>query len=101
MRAGRDQRTVRALHETARRRTMDTNFTIRLDGPLKKTLDKLAKATGRSRAFLAQDALRQYVEEQAWQVAEIKKAIKEADASDFATEAEVNAVRAKWSANAG
>jgi predicted transcriptional regulator len=80
---------------------MDTNVTIRLDGTLKKTLDKLAKATGRSRAFLAQDALRQYVEEQAWQVGEIQKAIKEADAGDFATEAEVNAVRAKWSANAG
>ena len=80
---------------------MDTNFTIRLDGSLKRTLDQLAKATGRSRAFLAQDALRQYLEEQAWQVAEIRKAIKEADAGEFATEGEVNAVRAKWSANAG
>jgi RHH-type rel operon transcriptional repressor/antitoxin RelB len=80
---------------------MDTNVTIRLDGALKKTLDKLARATGRSRAFLAQDALRQYLEEQAWQVAEIQKAIKEADAGDFATEAAVSAVRAKWSGDAG
>ena len=80
---------------------MDTNFTIRLDGALKKTLDRLAKATGRSRAYLAQDALRQYLDEQAWQVAEIKKALKEADAGDFATEVELKAVRAKWSANAG
>ena len=79
---------------------MDTNVTIRMASGLKKSLDKLAKATGRSRAFLAQDALRQYLEEQAWQVGEIKQAIKEADAGDFATEAEVNAVRAKWGANA-
>jgi predicted transcriptional regulator len=79
---------------------MDTNVTIRMASGLKKSLDKLAKATGRSRAFLAQDALRQYLEEQAWQVAEIKQAIKEADAGEFATEADVSAVRAKWSANA-
>jgi len=80
---------------------MDTNVTIRLDAALKKTLDRLAKATGRSRSFLAQDALRQYLDEQAWQVAEIRAAIKEADAGGFATEAEVQAVRTKWSANAG
>jgi RHH-type rel operon transcriptional repressor/antitoxin RelB len=79
---------------------MSTNVTIRVDSGLKKLLDKLAKATGRSRAFLAQDALRQYLEEQAWQVAQIKQAIKEADAGDFATDAQVNAVRAKWSTNA-
>jgi RHH-type transcriptional regulator, rel operon repressor / antitoxin RelB len=79
---------------------MDTNMTIRMEAGLKKSLDKLAKATGRSRAFLAQDALRQYLEEQAWQVAEIKQAIKEADAGEFATDAEVNAVRAKWGVNA-
>ncbi len=80
---------------------MDTNVTIRIESGLKKSLDKLAKATGRSRAFLAQDALRQYLEEQAWQVAEIKQAIKEADAGEFATEAQVKTVRTKWSADAG
>jgi len=80
---------------------MDTNVTIRLDGALKKTLDKLAKATGRSRAYLAQDALRQYLEEQAWQVGEIKRALKEADAGEFASEAAVQSIRAKWSADAG
>jgi len=79
---------------------MDTNVTIRMALGLKRSLDKLAKATGRSRTFLAQDALRQYLEEQAWQVAEIKQAIKEADAGEFATDAEVKAVRAKWSRNA-
>jgi RHH-type transcriptional regulator, rel operon repressor / antitoxin RelB len=79
---------------------MDTNVTIRMESGLKKSLDRLAKATGRSRAFLAQDALRQYLAEQAWQVAEIKQAVKEADAGDFATDAEVKAVRTKWGASA-
>lgn len=74
----------------------DSRLTIRLTTELKRTLDKLAKATGRSRAFLAQDALRQYLEEQAWQVAEIQKAVKEADAGNFATNAEVNATLTKW-----
>lgn len=89
-----------ASHDFARDCTMDTNFTIRLDGTLKRTLDKLAKATGRSRAFLAQDALRQYLEEQSWQVAEIKKAVKEADAGDFATDTEFDATLSKWGVNA-
>jgi len=44
--------------------------------------------------------LRQYLEEQVWQVAEIKKAVKEADAGDFATDTEVDATLAKWGVNA-
>jgi RHH-type transcriptional regulator, rel operon repressor / antitoxin RelB len=80
---------------------MVTNITIRMESGLKKSLDKLAKSTGRSRAYLAQDALRQYIEEQAWQVAEIMQALKEADAGDFATDAQVKAMRTKWAVNAG
>jgi predicted transcriptional regulator len=76
-------------------------MTIRLDKSLKNTLDKLAKSTGRSRAYLAQDALRQYVEEQAWQVGEIKNAVKEADGGDFASDARVSKKLAKWGAKIG
>lgn len=78
----------------------DSRLTIRLTMELKRSLDKFAKATGRSHAFLAQDALRQYLEEQAWQVAEIKQAVQEADASEFATDAEVNGTLTKWGVNA-
>ena len=79
---------------------MATNLTVRLDTGTKKSLDQLAKATGRTRSFLAQDALRRYVEEEAWQVAEIRKAVKEADAGEFATDAEVTKTLKKWRAGA-
>lgn len=79
---------------------MSTNLTVRLETSVKKLLDKLAKSTGRSRSYLAQDALRRYVEEETWQIAEIEKAVKEADADDFASDAEVTGTLKKWRASA-
>jgi len=65
---------------------------FRVPPELKEQLDKLAQATGRSKTTLAVEALQTYLEEQAWQIAEIKEAIKEADAGDFATTGDVEAV---------
>lgn len=79
---------------------MNTNLTVRLETSVKKLLDKLAKSTGRSRSYLAQDALRRYVEDEVWQIGEIGKAVKEADAGDFATDAEVKTTLKKWRASA-
>jgi len=50
---------------------MESNLTIRLAEELKAQLDELAKLTGRSRAFHAQEALKRYLEEEAWQVQEL------------------------------
>jgi predicted transcriptional regulator len=79
---------------------MDLNLTIRLPATVKETLDKLAEATGRSRSFLAQEALRRYLEEEGWQVREIREGIREADAGDFATDEEVASTLAKWGVSA-
>jgi RHH-type rel operon transcriptional repressor/antitoxin RelB len=79
---------------------MTTNLTIRLDSAAKKALNKLAKATGRTRAFLAQEALARYLSEQAWQITEIRKAIKKADRGAFATQREVAEALAQWSDDA-
>jgi predicted transcriptional regulator len=79
---------------------MTTNLTVRLESSVKKLLDKLARSTGRSRSYLAQDALRRYVEEEAWQIAQIEKAVKESDAGDFASDAEVTSTLKKWRAGA-
>ena len=73
-----------------------TTMTIRLEPELKSRLDQLAEATHRSKSFLAAEAIREFVELNEWQVQEIKEAIKEADAGDFASDSEVNAVFAKW-----
>ena len=75
---------------------MSNTVTIRLDEAIKDKLEKLADATHRSRSFLAAEAIRDYVAINEWQINEIHAAIKEADAGDFATEDEVNAVLDKW-----
>ncbi len=79
---------------------MDTNtMTIRLPAKIKSRLAQLAKVTERSKSWLAADAIRTYLELQEWQIREIKAGVKEADAGDFASEAEVNAVFSKWRGN--
>ncbi len=71
-------------------------LTLRIDSGLKKKLDKLAKSTQRSRSFLAAEAIREFVSLNEWQIQEIEKGIREADAGNFATEEEVMAMRKKW-----
>jgi predicted transcriptional regulator len=76
-------------------------MTIRLEDDLKVRLDELAESTHRSKSFLAAEAVRQYVEQNEWQIAQVKSAIGEADAGDFASDAEVQAVIDRWSRVAG
>jgi predicted transcriptional regulator len=71
-------------------------MTIRLPSGVLSRLEKLAGATGRTKSFLAVEAIQSYLELEAWQVEEIKKGIAEADTGDFASDAEVDAVLAKW-----
>ncbi len=70
-------------------------LTLRIDDKLRKKLDKLAAATQRSRAFLAAEAIREYVDVNEWQVEEIKKGLAEAEAGDFASDEEVEKTIAK------
>ncbi|MEJ2445499.1 MAG: CopG family ribbon-helix-helix protein [Exilibacterium sp.] len=80
---------------------MSTTMTIRLEPELKARLDQLAEATHRSKSFLASEAIREFIELNEWQIQEIKEAIKEADAGDFADDQEVKDVFGKWGVNAG
>jgi RHH-type rel operon transcriptional repressor/antitoxin RelB len=76
-------------------------MSMRLPDELSEQLDALAAATGRSKSFLAGQAIRDFIERESWQIAEITQVIQEADAGDFASDDELNAVSAKWSNNAG
>ncbi|WP_415755331.1 CopG family ribbon-helix-helix protein [Pseudomonas citronellolis] len=76
-------------------------MSLRLSDDQSDTLARLAQATGRSKNFLAAQALDEYLAREAWQIGEIQQAIVEADASDFASGAEVEAVLHKWTRNAG
>ena len=76
---------------------MDTAIlTLRVPVEVKDQLDKLADATNRSKSYLAGEAIRQYLELEAWQVGEIQQAVKEANADDFASDEEVDAVVRKY-----
>lgn len=52
-------------------------MTVRLTSALSKKLDALARDTKRSKAFLANEALTSYVEQNAWQIARITQSLKE------------------------
>ena len=79
---------------------MSTTMTVRLEDDVKERLDVLAEATQRSKSFLAAEAIRSYVESNEWQIGEIKAALKEADAGDFASDKDVTAIARKWKVNA-
>lgn len=72
---------------------MDIMLNFRVPPKIKEQLEKLAEATGRSKTYLAVEALQSYLDEQAWQIADIRQGIKEADALDFATPKEVAALK--------
>jgi RHH-type transcriptional regulator, rel operon repressor / antitoxin RelB len=75
-------------------------LTLRLDQKDRKRLEKLAKTTNRSRFYLAAEAIRECLALNEWQVAEIKKAIEEADRGEFASDSEVKRFRKKWTSRA-
>ena len=79
---------------------MSTTMTVRLDDEVKARLDQLAEVTQRSKSFLAAEAIREFVELNEWQLAEIQAALLEADAGEFASDAELSKVQEKWKVNA-
>ncbi|MBY0447035.1 MAG: hypothetical protein K2Q15_17715 [Burkholderiales bacterium] len=73
-------------------------MSMRLPDELSQQLEALAVSTGRSKSYLAGQAIRAFVEQEAWQIKEIKAALQEADAGDFASDDEVAELSAKWHA---
>jgi len=79
---------------------MSTTMTIRLESELKHRLDELAKITDRSKSFLAAEAIREFIELNEWQLREIRQAVSEAEAGDFASERDVEKTLKKWGVGA-
>ena len=75
---------------------MSTTMTVRIGDDIKDRLDVLAEATQRSKSFLAAEAIRAYLELNEWQIDQIRAALSEADAGDFASDKEVRALARKW-----
>ena len=72
---------------------MSEPVTLRLDAATRKRFDRLSKATDRSRAALAAEAVRQFVELNEWQIAAIEEGVRVADRGQFIDHAKL---KAKW-----
>lgn len=73
-----------------------STFTVRIDASQIKRLEALAESTGRSRSYLAADAINAYLDVNEWQVAGIKKAIASMDANGGVALADVKAWVGTW-----
>jgi RHH-type rel operon transcriptional repressor/antitoxin RelB len=71
---------------------------VRVPASVYEQLESLANSTARTKSFLTVQALSNYLETQSWQIKEIEAGLAEADAGDLATDAQVNAVFAKYGA---
>ena len=80
---------------------MSATMSVRLEPGLEQRLDRLARATQRSKACLAVQAIREFVDLNEWQVQEIRNALAEADQGDFVSEEGVKEVPGKWAVDAG
>jgi predicted transcriptional regulator len=65
------------------------SLSFRVDEQTVAQLDQLAEATDRQRSWILEQALHAYLKHHAWQVEDIRQALAEADAGDFATDEEM------------
>ena len=71
-------------------------FSVRLDRSAKARLQKLAKSTGRSRSYLAAEAIAAYLDTNEWQVAGITKALSSLDRGRGIAHARLSDWVASW-----
>lgn len=76
--------------------TAEKILNVRLPADLHSQLEQLVEATGRTKSFLTVEALKSYLGQEQWQIADIQAGLQEADRGEFATADEVGAVFAKY-----
>jgi RHH-type rel operon transcriptional repressor/antitoxin RelB len=70
-------------------------MTLRLKEDTSQSLEALAKATERSKSFIAVRAIEEYISLNLWQVEAIRRGVADADAGELVEHA---AVRKRWEA---
>jgi len=65
-------------------------FTIRIPPEKQRQLDALAQVLDRSRNWVVCDAIDQYLDVQAWQIAQIRHGVEEADRGELVSHEEVS-----------
>jgi predicted transcriptional regulator len=73
-----------------------STVTFRIDSEVKEALDAVAESMDRDRSYVLNEAVAAYLETHRWQIEHIKEGVRQADAGEFATDAEVAAAFARW-----
>jgi predicted transcriptional regulator len=73
-----------------------STLSIRLNTRTKAKLDALAKASRRSKSFLAAEAIEAFVAAEAWQLGEMEAGIKDLEANRVVDHAEVRQWLQSW-----
>ena len=71
-------------------------ITFRIEAEKREALDAIALTMDRDRSYVLNEAISAYLEVNQWQLEHIKEGLRQADAGEFATEAEVAAAFEKW-----
>ena len=80
--------------------TKDSQISMRLPAELKDRVETYARMTGRSKSYVATAALGEYLDWRLPQIQDLQVAIAAADRGEFATEADVAAVLARYDVTA-
>jgi predicted transcriptional regulator len=76
----------------------DSQVSLRLPNELKDKMETYAQLTGRTKSYVAMEALRDYLDWRIPQIEDLKAAVAAADAGDFATDEDVSRVFAPHTA---
>ena len=73
-------------------RGLGKRLTVRVEPRTRKELDGIATALERDRSYVVNEALKAYIDIHQWQIDHIRQGLREANAGNFASEAEVKRV---------
>ncbi|MFH0802208.1 MAG: ribbon-helix-helix protein, CopG family [bacterium] len=74
---------------------MKSSLSIRLEPEIKMRLDRIARATARTRSYLVADAIQEYLRVNEWQVEAVQEGIRQAESGHLISHEEI---RKKWEA---
>lgn len=76
----------------------DSQVSVRLPNELKDRMETYAQLTGRTKSYVAMEALNEYLAWRIPQIEDLKAAVAAADRGEFASDEDVGAVFAKYAA---
>lgn len=71
-------------------------ISVRIDDHNRRALDRIAAGRKSDRSEVVNEAIEAYIEVHRWQIEHIGQGLREADAGEFATEAEVKKALKRW-----